>query len=176
LLLALLIGRLFHHHPLATWTLDPRGVLLSAAATVPPVAALVAILRSARPAWRDLVRTVERAAGDLIAPLSPWQVVLLSALAGLGEEAMFRGLLQSGLASLVGMPVALVLASLAFGGAHLVTASYAVVATVMGLYLGWLFALTDNVAVPALVHGLYDAAAIAILRRRLSLHEGGVEL
>lgn len=173
---ALLIGHLVHHPPFTTWTLDRRAALLGGAAALPPVGALLLILRSPRPVWRELVRTVERAAGDLIAPLSLWQVLLLSALAGLGEEALFRGLLQSVLAAPLGPLLALVIASLAFGVLHLVTPTYATVATAMGFYLGWLFSATGNLAVPALVHALYDAAAMVILRRRWSRHEETVGL
>jgi hypothetical protein len=36
----------------------------------------------------------------------------------------------------------------------------------MGVYLGIIMALTDNIAVPALVHGLYDAAALGFMRER----------
>lgn len=164
---ALLIGRLVHVDPLATWAATPRTIALGGLAALPPLAALGAILRSGHPVWRRLVRAVDAAARPLVSGLEVWHVVTLSALAGVAEEALFRGLLQAGLAPVIGPAAALLLAAAVFGAAHLVTASYGLVAAVMGLYLGWSFDASGTLAVPAVAHALYDAVALLVFRRRV---------
>jgi membrane protease YdiL (CAAX protease family) len=91
--------------------------------------------------------------------------VLLSLVAGVGEEVLFRGVIQAGLAERVPAWVAVGVASLLFGAAHWLTASYAVLAALIGVYLGVLFLVTDNLLVPAVTHALYDIAALSILVR-----------
>jgi len=52
---------------------------------------------------------------------------------------------------------------LSFGLAHCLTPAYAVLAAIVGAYLGSLFALTGNPLLPILAHALYDLPALAIL-------------
>ena len=85
-----------------------------------------------------------------------WQLALVAALAGLGEELFFRGLLQLGLSSFVDVWLAVLLTSLLFGLAHAVTFLYCILAFIISLYLGFLFVHTDNLIVPIAVHALYD--------------------
>jgi len=91
------------------------------------------------------------------------EIAIVAALAGLGEELLFRGLLQQLAEGYVNPWWALLISSLAFGAAHWVSTTYAVVTTVVGLYLGWLWMTLDNLLVPILVHGLYDLVALALI-------------
>ena len=52
-----------------------------------------------------------------------------------------------------------------FGLLHFITPLYALLAGLMGLYLGWLYEATGNLIVPMIVHGLYDFAALVYLVR-----------
>ena len=45
----------------------------------------------------------------------------------------------------------------------LVSAGYAVLAALMGIYLGWLFLATGNLAVPIVTHGVYDFLALVYI-------------
>jgi len=45
---------------------------------------------------------------------------------------------------------------------------YALLAGVVGLYLGGLYLLTGNLLVPIVVHALYDVVALGYLRRAVS--------
>lgn len=92
-------------------------------------------------------------------------LVLISLLAGVGEEALFRGVLQEALSRWSTPLLGLVVASLLFGLAHLITPTYAAVATLLGAYLGVLYLRFDNLVIPMGVHGLYDLAALIYLRR-----------
>ena len=87
-------------------------------------------------------------------------MVLVSALAGIGEELLFRGVIQDGLNLHFSTAASLIIASLLFGLAHAVTPAYFIIASLMGLYLGWLYLHTGNLLIPIIVHGLYDWIAI----------------
>ncbi len=90
---------------------------------------------------------------------------LVAFLAGLCEEALFRGFLQVFIAGFAGEFQALLAASVLFGLAHAVSLAYAVVATIIGLYLGALFLLTDGLLAPVVCHAVYDFIALVWLSR-----------
>ena len=93
------------------------------------------------------------------------QLAFISALAGIGEELLFRGVIQGALDSIVGPAVALITASFLFGCAHLITVTYAIAATVIGVYLGLIWVLSGNLLVPIVAHAVYDFAALVYLLR-----------
>jgi len=95
-----------------------------------------------------------------------WQIAAIAVLAGVGEEMLFRGIIQQGLQGWLGPWPGLLLASFAFGAAHWVTRSYMIFACVMGLYLGLLYWRTDSLLVPVIVHALYDFLALRMLLRQ----------
>lgn len=101
----------------------------------------------------------------LFLPWRLWQLLLVSLLAGLGEEALFRDLLQGVLSRLWGTEPALVLASVLFGLLHAISPAYALLATLMGMWLGLLYLVTDNLLAPILAHAFYDAALLIYLTR-----------
>jgi membrane protease YdiL (CAAX protease family) len=93
-----------------------------------------------------------------------WQLALVAALAGLGEELLFRGLIQMGLSHLMDVWLAILLTSLIFGLAHAVTPAYCFLAFVISLYLGFLFVHTENLFVPIAIHALYDFFVFLYIR------------
>jgi membrane protease YdiL (CAAX protease family) len=74
---------------------------------------------------------------SLLRPLfgnwSVLQLLVIFVIAGISEEAFFRGAVQGSLADRFGLVKALVLASVAFGAAHLLTWTYAISAAFGGL-------------------------------------------
>ena len=91
-----------------------------------------------------------------LANLKLWQLAVIAALAGIGEELLFRGLIQLGLSHFMDVWLAILIASLLFGLAHAITFTYFLVTFIISLYLGWLFVHTGNLFVPIAVHALYD--------------------
>lgn len=98
--------------------------------------------------------------------LKLWQLALIAALAGIGEELFFRGMLQLGLSERLGTNVwvAILLSSLIFGLAHAATRTYFLLASIISVYLGFLFAYTGNLFVPIAIHALYDFAVFLYIR------------
>jgi len=104
----------------------------------------------------------------LVEPLTrEWsilQIAVLSVCAGIAEEVLFRGAIQADLAGRIGVKLALILSSIAFGAAHPITWTYGIIATLMGAYLGGLFVCTSNLLGPIVAHAFYDFGALLCLR------------
>jgi membrane protease YdiL (CAAX protease family) len=107
--------------------------------------------------------------GSLLQPLfgnwSVLQLFTISLVAGISEEAFFRGAIQGSLAHHVGMGIALVMASLLFGACHLITWTYAIIAAFIGAYLGLLWIWTGNLLTPMVAHAVYDFVALVYFFR-----------
>jgi len=93
------------------------------------------------------------------------QLALISALAGIGEEMLFRGVIQDTLSAWINPLTGVVLASLLFGLMHPITPAYIVLAALMGAFLGWIFLVTENLLPVIITHGLYDFLALTYLTR-----------
>ena len=87
---------------------------------------------------------------------------------------LFRGVVQTALTEQFGIapPWAIGMAAVVFGAMHFVTPAYAVLATVAGAYLGWLYDVSGQLVLPILVHGLYDSLALIYLVRRARRKNG----
>jgi len=142
---------------------DWEGIAAGLLATVPPCAAMVWSTRTTMPPFPGVRRDVERLIVPLFRGVSSRDMALVALLAGVGEEVFFRGLLQTGLAGWAGVWPALLLTSILFGALHWVTPIYALLAGLVGLYLGAFMAVSGNLIVPILVHALYDFFALRYL-------------
>jgi membrane protease YdiL (CAAX protease family) len=132
-------------HSLAGWGL---------AAGVGVVCGLVLVgasrLTVARFGW---ARRVADELGAMVGELGLREIVVVAALSALGEELVFRGVLQP----ILGLG----LTSVVFGSLHLgltrrATAAWALMATVAGLILGSLYLWTGNLVAPVLAHGVVN--------------------
>lgn len=151
--------------PFERFRLDAGSVGYGIAATVPLLGMLRWCLRTEWAPIRRLVTMVEELLTPYLAGAPTGGIVLLALLAGVGEEAFFRGVVQAGLTGWLPLWAGLSIAALLFGVAHWLTMSYAVLAGLIGGYLGALFILTDNLLVPTVAHVLYDVVALSILAR-----------
>jgi membrane protease YdiL (CAAX protease family) len=114
---------------------------------------------------RRLVEFVVEQMGPLLARYSAVELAALAAVAGISEEILFRGVVQVGLARLLPAGWALVMASALFGLVHFATRAYALLAGVMGVYLGILFLLQGSLMAPIVTHALYDFVALIHVAR-----------
>jgi membrane protease YdiL (CAAX protease family) len=167
------LGRVLGVSPLAhlepSWPSFLWGVL----ATPPLLIALVWVLNRPAGRLRRLVDFVVGELGPTLAGRTAAELALLAGLAGLGEELLFRGVVQAGLAQLVPNSLALLAASVLFGLAHFATSTYAVVAGLMGLYLGGLFLVQGSLLAPVVTHALYDLVALLLVVQRYRASQAG---
>ncbi len=93
------------------------------------------------------------------------QIIVLSFLAGIGEELLFRGVMQAWLSETSGVYSAIVISSLVFALLHALTRYYFVFALGLSLLFGVLFAMTQSMVLLILVHAVYDVIAIVVIAK-----------
>lgn len=112
---------------------------------------------------QKLERSMQSQLHLLLGPMSVPDLLLLSLSAGIGEELLFRGLIQgwwmslsetqSFLESLPGMA----LSAVCFGFAHPLSKTYIVLATLAGFLFAILYWATRDLLACVLAHAIYDA-------------------
>lgn len=165
--LAVLLGWWWDCPPGAAIELDGRDALWGVAAALPVFGLLWITLELPFPPFAGLRRVADELLVPMFRDCRALELVVISVLAGVGEEMLFRGVIQLAVADRYGGPLGvwagLAVASVLFGLAHAITRSYAVVAAVMGLYLGWLLVVSGNLLVPVTAHAAYDFVALVYL-------------
>jgi hypothetical protein len=163
---ALLVGWLIGFWPLDGTHWDTGQTAWGVAACLPLLAILILSRRFPIGPLAELKRTVSQLVGEMFAGFSVLQLALVSLAAGVGEELLFRGVVQRLASEHSGETIGLVVGAIAFAIAHPMSKSYIVLAGLIGLYLGWLWIYFEhNLLVPMLVHGLYDFLALVYLMR-----------
>lgn len=139
---------------------DWRDGVGGVAASVPMVCLLLWIRSQREGAFGELNQLMK----DMVAPMfRHWtflQCLLVSVLAGAGEELLFRTVIQGGLSDGMGVAGAMMVSAGVFALLHWLTPAYALVAACMGLWLGWVWWLSGQLLVPVLAHALYDLIAL----------------
>jgi hypothetical protein len=141
------------------------------------VAGAIAILAGLEPA-QNRVSELGQGNPEVFLLLIPISFLLI----GPGEELLFRGIIQGRLREVFGPVTAIALASVVFAAAHVTSLSGALSgrAITIGLLLipavvlGVVYEYTDNVVVPALTHGAYNATLFALAYVSLKLQQAGM--
>jgi uncharacterized protein len=170
-LFSLLLGWLLGHPPLETFRWDAIAVVWGILATIPATLMFAGMLR-----WPvgPLARVKDLCDNEVV-PLwkgSAWtDLALVSLSAGVGEEMLFRGVLQASITGWLqsstgawwGVPCGVGLAGILFGVCHPISLPYAVGAAILGLYLGTTWILTNNLLTVMITHALFFFAALCYL-------------
>ncbi len=146
---------------------DAGGFLWGIMGTLPLMAAL---WLTAKVPWRPFARIMEVLDETFIPLFRQCRIMdlaVIALLAGIGEELLFRGIVQGWTADKVGgaygAGIGLAVAAAIFGLLHSVTFTYALLAGCIGLYLGAMWLATGNLLVPITSHALYDFLAFVYL-------------
>ncbi|MCC7086344.1 MAG: CPBP family intramembrane metalloprotease [Pirellulales bacterium] len=143
-----------------------KQVGIGIAATVPMVLGLLVIRRAQVGPLARLNNVVDELLVPLFADCTSAQLAGIAAMAGIGEELLFRGVLQPLLVEFLGSVAGIAITSFVFGLLHAVTTTYAVLAFAVSVYLGWLAMATDGITGAIIAHALYDFFALLYLTRR----------
>ncbi|MCP4193635.1 MAG: CPBP family intramembrane metalloprotease [Planctomycetaceae bacterium] len=144
-------------------------------ATLPLLLGMLLVDRSHLALFKQLRDVINRMILPFLSGASVWMLALISLAAGIGEELLFRGLIQQGLAqgwstqggsAEVGFVVAWLVAGVLFGLAHAMTRGYFILAVLAGLYLGFLYWYFESLLIPITCHAFYDFFALLYLMRR----------
>jgi membrane protease YdiL (CAAX protease family) len=174
ILLALGLGWVFSVDPVATMRNRPGHLAIQGvaaawglAATAPLLVMLLLVDRFPVGPLRGLKQTVDDSILPLFAESELAALAILSLLAGIGEEMLFRGFLQTAIIDSLegptGIAVGIGVSSLVFGLCHAITRTYFFTATLIGVYFGLLLLWTGSLLAPIIAHTLYDFLALAYL-------------
>jgi membrane protease YdiL (CAAX protease family) len=162
---SLFLGWLLGHPPLQRFAWTTGDALWGTAASLPLIAMFLVMLR-----WPvgPLARVKEFCEEDIV-PLfdqSSWsELALISLTAGVGEEMLFRGVIQASLADWLGMGWGVALASILFGVLHPISVTYVIITALLGSYLGAIWIANGNLLTVMVTHAVYDFAVLGYLIR-----------
>ena len=100
-------------------------------------------------------------------PFGPLGIVWISICAGIGEEALIRGGLQTALLDHLGVVPAIVLSALVFTLLHLAKPLVAAILFGIGLAFGIAYHLSGSLLAMMIAHVGYDIVAVALLQKRM---------
>ena len=163
--LALLLGWLVGQPPLSGFAWNARDAAIGVLATGPLLALFFLIVR-----WPvGPLGRIEQICDETLRPVlegCTWpDLALLAVAAGVGEEMLFRGVLQGALGQWLGPWMGLALAAPIFGMAHPITPTYAVLVSLIGAYLGAVWMFNGNLLTVMVAHAVYDFIALVVLLR-----------
>lgn len=149
------------------WTIE--GSLIGVAATAPLCLFLVWFMRSRS----TLIGKFRAKQIDEFSKISflftPARILVIALGAGISEEILFRGVLQGFAMERAPIALAIIGPNILFGLLHARSALYAIIAGLVGCWLGLVYWLSGNLLAPIIAHALYDVYALDITRRAIGL-------
>ncbi len=150
---------------MAQFSPDPNAFLIGVIATLPLVIFLWWFSNTTLEHLAAFRRSQIKFFAEIGFSFTPARIALMAIAAGVSEEIVFRGVLQTWIDGYAPAFIAIIVANLIFAALHMRTILYALIAGLVGVYLGVLFVLTENLLAPIVTHALYDAAALEYTRR-----------
>ncbi len=173
ILVAFVLGWIAGIQPFEFFIYSESAVLLGIIATLPMFVFFVALDQLAVPSIREVRNILLDHLGSALIHYDWADLFVLAAIAGIAEEALFRGVLQPWLENAWGFGAGLILSNLIFGLVHAITPLYALLAALVGMYLGLFldYGGERNLLVPMVIHGFYDFLAFLLVRRHFRLQK-----
>lgn len=166
-LVALVLGWLVDIDPFADLTLDESALLHGLLLTLPLLLLFFGLQAIPLKALEKIRRLLLETLGPRLYRCHWTDLLILAAIAGFSEEVLFRGALQPWLENTLGMTAGLWVSNAVFALVHAVTPLYALLALLMGLYLGLSldYGGGRNLLTPIVIHGVYDFIAFLVILR-----------
>lgn len=159
---------LFRTPILAQIAITPSGIAAGVAATAPLAAFLLWFMNATTPAIVRFRDSQIEFFSQIGFAFTPTRIAIMAIGAGVTEEILFRGVFQTWIYGRTSAAAAILITNIVFGLLHARTALYAIIAGLVGAYLGLVFLLCENLIAPIITHALYDAAALELTRRAIS--------
>ncbi|WP_428409233.1 lysostaphin resistance A-like protein [Hyphococcus sp.] len=150
------------------FNMDVDAVLIGVIATAPLAAFLWWFSNTTLEHFASFRKSQIKFFSEIGFSFTPPRIAAMAIAAGISEELLFRGVLQTWMTGFAPEAVAIIATNIIFGMMHMRTALYAFIAGLVGVYLGILYAATDNLLAPIAAHALYDAIALEYTRRAIS--------
>ncbi len=150
------------------WTQTGQGMALALA-----LIALSLVLTKLFPEQTEkLIRSQARNYPFLKHRISIAAIIFVSLCAGVGEEALFRGGLQTLLGDTLPLPIAIALAAALFAAIHFAQPLNSALIFIIGATFGVIYWQTGSLLTVMIGHAVYDIYAIWALQK--AMHELGV--
>lgn len=120
------------------------------------------IYRSGGKFAQALLNDTRRVSG-IFSGYSLVHLACVAALAGVGEELLFRGFLQTWLNNHLAITWAILVTSILFGLLHYLSHAYFVSVTLMSIAFSVAYYITDSLLMVMVWHGVYDFIALVVL-------------
>ncbi|WP_039917415.1 CPBP family intramembrane glutamic endopeptidase [Cellvibrio mixtus] len=91
------------------------------------------------------------------------KIIFVAALAGIGEELLFRGFFQTLMSGYLPIGWAILITSLVFAALHYLSHAYFICAVLMSIVFGVVYYLSGSLVMVMVWHGVYDLIALAVL-------------
>lgn len=167
IVVAIVLGWIAGVNPFAELRFSEKAMFFGLIGTLPLSIFFAAMQMMENESVRRIRRLLLETLGPTLHRYGWADLMVLAAIAGLSEEVLFRGVIQPWIESSWGLNAGLVFSSIIFGMVHAVTPLYAVLATMVGIYLGLSldYGGERNLLVPVIIHGLYDFLAFIVIMR-----------
>jgi len=166
-ILALGLGWLADLDPFASLNFSEASLGIGLLATLPLVILFFAMQQLSYPPLQKIRDMLLETLGARLAFRHWTDLLILAAIAGFAEETLFRGFLQPWLENGWGALAGLLGSNVLFALVHAVTPLYALLALLMGLYMGYMldYGGERNLLVPMVIHATYDFVAFVVILR-----------
>lgn len=170
---AWLIGWFVDINPFANLSLDGNALYLGIVGTIPLFLLFLLFYRYPLGPLEAIKNSLLDILGPVFSRCGWFELAILAMVAGVSEEVLFRGLLQPWLEGIAGRSGGLILSNVLFGLLHWITPMYALIAGLIGFYLGLMMDITASrhLSTPIVIHGLYDFLAFMIVAEAYRLQE-----
>lgn len=167
ILVAALLGWLAGINPFADLYFSEQALFYGIVGTVPLFLFFFALEHIDIPSIRKIRSLLIDTLGSGLQTCQWTDIFFLAAIAGFSEELLFRGLLQPWIEASWGTAIGLIGSNIVFGLMHAVTPLYALLATLIGIYLGLAmdYGGERNLMTPMVIHGLYDFLAFLMIMK-----------
>ncbi len=162
---AFILGWFADLNPLADFAFNESALIWGILGTIPLFLLFLVFYRYPIGPLYEIKRSLIVILGPFLASSRWYHLVFLAALAGISEEILFRGFFQPWLELKWGYLGGLLGSNLIFGLLHWITPMYALLAGLIGIYLGQMLDVSEsrNLLIPIFIHALYDYLAFLVV-------------
>ncbi|MEE2767390.1 MAG: CPBP family intramembrane glutamic endopeptidase [Pseudomonadota bacterium] len=170
---AWLIGWFAEINPIANLYFSTEALIDGITATIPMLILFLLFYQYPVGPLYPIKKSLLDIMGPLLSSCRWYELLILAAVAGISEEVLFRGVLQPWMEVSLGVSAGLIVSNVIFGLLHWITATYALIAGLIGLYLAYMMDVSEprNLLTPIVVHGLYDFLAFVFVAAAYRLQQ-----
>lgn len=164
---AVILGWIGDFDPFENLRFSESAVAFGVIGTIPLFLMFIAFEHIEEESFKQIRRLLLETLGPALHRYHWADLFILAAIAGLSEEILFRGVIQPWMEVSWGLNAGLIGSNILFGLVHAVTPLYAVLASLVGIYLGLSldYGGDRNLMIPIIIHSLYDFLAFVMLMR-----------